>query len=135
MIARRVVLKFPHQLVDQPIICRLVKEYNLEFNILKAYVTPQEEGLLVLELKGDQADYNKGMKYLTRMGVKVQLLSKDIVWNTTRCTHCGACIVICPTQALTLEPESRRVRFYSEKCIACELCIPTCPPRAMEVHF
>ncbi|WAC09086.1 MAG: hypothetical protein OS130_04570 [Thermodesulfobacteriota bacterium] len=30
-----------------------MKQYNLDFNILKAQITPEEAGLLVLELKGD----------------------------------------------------------------------------------
>ena len=135
MISKRIVLRFPHRMVEQPIVCNLVKEYNLEFNILKAYVTPREEGLLVLEIKGQDDDYNKGMNYLTRIGVIVQPLSQDVVRNKARCTHCGACVTVCPTGALALDPVTRKVHFYDHKCIACELCVPACPPRAMEVHF
>ncbi len=134
-ISRRVVLHFPRLLVDQPIVYHLVKDYNLEFNILKASVTPKEEGLLVLELSGEQSDYEQGMQYLTGIGVGIQLLSQNVIRNETRCTHCGACITICPTSAFTLELPSRRVNFQAEKCIACGLCIKPCPPRAMEVRF
>ncbi|MBT9132288.1 4Fe-4S dicluster domain-containing protein [candidate division NPL-UPA2 bacterium Unc8] len=135
MISERIVLRFPHRLVEQPIVYNLVREHNLEFNILKAYVTPREEGLLVLELKGQDDDYNKGMNYLTRIGVAVQPLSQDVIRNDARCTHCGACVTICPTGALVLDSITRKVHFYDNKCIACELCVPACPPRAMEVHF
>jgi len=135
MISKRIVLRFPNRLIDQPIICKLVKDYNLEFNILKAYVTPREEGLLVLELKGQDDEYNKGIEYLTRIGVRIQPLSQDIVRNNARCTHCGICISVCPTGALVIDSITRKVHFYDNKCIACELCIPACPPRAMEVHF
>jgi len=135
MISKRIVLRFPNRLIDQPIVCKLVKDYNLEFNILKAYVTPREEGLLVLELKGLDDEYNKGIEYLTRIGVRIQPLSQDIVRNNARCTHCGICISVCPTGALVIDSITRKVHFYDNKCIACELCIPACPPRAMEVHF
>ncbi len=135
MISKRIVLKFPHRLVEQPIVCNLVKKHNLEFNILKAQVTPREEGLLVLELKGQDDDYNEGINYLTRRGVIVQPLNQDVIRNNTRCTHCGACVTICPTGALVLDPITRKVHFYNHKCIACELCVPACPPRAMEIHF
>ena len=64
MAPHRIVLKFPHSLLDQPIVYRLVKDYDLELNILKAHVTPEEEGLLVLELKGTKANYDKGSAYL-----------------------------------------------------------------------
>jgi len=135
VISRRVVLRFPRSLVDQPIICRLVKDYNLVFNILKASVSPKEEGLLVLELSGEQRDYDKGIQYLAELGVEIQPLSRDITRNEERCTHCGACVTICPTDAFVIEPLSRRVIFDDAKCIACELCLLACPPRAMEVHF
>lgn len=134
-VSHRIVLKFPHRLVDQPIVYRLIKDYNLTFNILKAYVTPNEEGLLMLEVSGDEKDYNKGVKYLKDLDVNVQPLSQDIVLNENKCTHCGACVVICPTNALVLDKETYKLKFYEDKCIACLLCIPACPVRAMEVHF
>lgn len=135
MIARRIVLHFPHRLVDQPIVCNLVKRYDLEFNILRAYVTPREEGLLVLEIKGEDASCDRGMEYLAEVGVRVQPLSQDIVRNERRCTHCGACVTVCPSGALVLDTRTMKVDFYNDKCIACELCINACPVRAMEVHF
>jgi len=134
-VSKRIVLHFPKRMVDRPIVCRLARDYDLEFNILKALVTPEEEGLLVLELSGDQKEYDKGIRYLTETGVRIQSLSQDVLRNEERCTHCGACITICPSGAFELDPLTRRVDFYDEKCVACGLCIKACPPRAMEVHF
>lgn len=134
-ITRRIVLRFPKRLVERPIVYRLVKDYDLEFNILKASITPEQEGLLVLELKGTKAEYDKGIDFLVKAGVKMQPLSQDVTRNDDRCTNCGACITVCPTGALYLDKKTREVIFDSQKCIACGLCIPACPPRAMEVHF
>lgn len=133
--SKRIVLHFPHRLVDQPIIYRLVKEFDLQFNILKAYVTPQEEGLMVLELTGEKENYEKAIAYLKKSGVKIQPLSKDIIRNEKQCTHCGVCVPICPVDALVVDKETRKVNFDKDKCIACELCIKVCPTRAMEIHF
>jgi len=135
VVSKRIVLHFPKRLVERPIIYRLVKDYDLEFNILKASITPEQEGLLVLELKGNQTEYDKGIDFLIKAGVKIQSLSQDVTRNDERCTHCGACVTVCPTGAFSLEPKTRLVIFENEKCIACGLCIPACPPRAMEVHF
>jgi ferredoxin len=105
------------------------------FNILKASITPKEEGVLALELSGEKGDYEKGVKYLAKVGVEIQPLSKDVYRNDERCTHCGACITICPTGAFVVEPSTRMVNFVHEKCIACGLCIKACPPRAMEMSI
>jgi ferredoxin len=135
VVSKRIVLRFPKRLVERPIIYRLVKDYDLEFNILKASITPEQEGVMVLQLKGNQTEYDKGIDFLIKAGVKIQSLSQDVTRNDERCTHCGACITVCPTGAFSIEPKTRLVIFDNEKCIACGLCIPACPPRAMEVHF
>jgi L-aspartate semialdehyde sulfurtransferase ferredoxin len=135
MISKKIVLHFPKRLVDEPIVYKLVKEFDLKFNILKASVTPQEEGLMVLELSGKAEDYDKGVEYLKSCGVKIQSLSHDIRRNEVKCTDCGVCIPICPVEALSVDPKTRKVTFDSKKCIACELCVNICPTRAMEVHF
>ncbi len=135
MTSKRIVLHFPQRLVDKPIVYKLIKDFNLEFNILKAYVTPQEEGLMVLELKGSDEEYNKGVEYLQSSGVRIQPLSEDIIRNEVKCTDCGVCVPICPTGALVVDPITRKIHFYDNKCIACELCVKVCPTHAMEVHF
>jgi ferredoxin len=134
-IRKRVVLQFPTRMVDQPIIYHLVKDYDLVLNVLKASVTPKEEGLMVLELYGARKDYERGIKYLQDTGVKIQSLGQDIRRNEERCTHCGACVTVCPTGALTLDKKTRMVNFDATKCTACELCVLACPPRAMEVYL
>ena len=134
-VSKRIVLHFPRRLVDRPIVYRLIKDYDLELNILKASITPDEEGLLVLELRGEQNNYDKGIEYLTKTGVRIQSLGQNVIRNEERCTHCGACITVCPTDAFELEPLTRLVSFQHEKCLACGRCIKACPPRAMELHF
>ncbi len=134
-ISKRIVLHFPKRMVDRPIVYKLIKDFDLEFNILKASITPDQEGLLVMEIRGEQDNYDKGILYLTETGVKIQSLSQDVTRNEERCTNCGACVTICPTGAFKLEASTRRVIFHNDNCVACELCIKACPPRAMELHF
>ncbi len=78
-ISKRIVLRFPRRLVDRPIVYRLIKDHDLELNILKAYVTPREEGLMVIALKGEKASYDKGVKYLKGLGITVEPLRKSKV--------------------------------------------------------
>ena len=134
-IKKRVVLHFPTRLVDQPIIYKLVKEYDLVLNVLKASIMPNEEGRMVLELSGTRDNYDKGIKFLQTTGVKIQSLGQDIIRNDERCTHCGACVTVCPSGALAVDQKNRLVKFDSAECTACELCVLACPPRAMEVYL
>ena len=136
MISKRIVLHFPNRLIDQPIVYRLSKEYDLTFNILLARIMPSEEGIMVAELSGEDENYKNGVEYLREQGVDVQLLSRDVSRDEERCTHCGLCTGICPTGALSIpDRETMIVTFDIEKCVACSLCVQTCPPRAMHVSL
>ena len=132
---KRIVLNYPPRLVDQPVISKLVKDFDLEVNISRARITPREEGRLVLELTGKRSGLEAGFKYLSEIGVKVEPLAQDVKWHEDRCIHCTACVSTCPTNALDVDRKSMEVSFKRDKCIACELCIPACPYQAMEIMF
>ena len=135
MTKKRIVLTFPPTLVGQPITYHLVKDYDLMLNILRAVVTPNEGGLLVLELSGKKKSLEDGIQYLKGLGVEVQSLANDIRWHEDKCTHCTACIPTCPTQAMSVDRNTMEVSFIKDRCIACELCIPACPFTALEIQF
>jgi ferredoxin len=134
-IKKRVVLHFPARRVDQPIIYKLVKDYDLVLNVLKASIMPNEEGRMVMEMSGTRENYDKGIKFLQSAGVKIQSLGQDVIRNDERCTHCGVCVVVCPSGALALDHKTRMVKFDSAECTACELCVLACPPRDMGVYL
>ncbi|MEN8136626.1 MAG: NIL domain-containing protein [Thermodesulfobacteriota bacterium] len=133
MYNRIFVLKFPKENIDQPIICKLVKEYEVEFNILKADITMQQEGLMVLELIGHKANVEDGLRYLKSVGVKVEKVAASIRRDDEKCFQCGACTGICPTGALSINQPDMAVPFEPEKCSGCGLCVAVCPVRAMIV--
>ena len=135
MTTKRIVLHFPDHLADQPIVSRLVRDYALEFNILKAYIDPEQGGLLALELSGEAENYRKGIRYLKNEGVKVQPLSKDITRNDDRCSSCSVCIPLCPSGAFEMDHANRHVLFHGDRCVACGLCIKICPLGAMEMSL
>ncbi len=135
MASKKYVLKFPARLVDRPIASELVSEYGLVVNILRARIEPDEEGMLVVELTGDEKSIEAGLKHAKDLGVEVETLSKDITWHEELCTECTACRSVCPTDAIRVEEPEMRVRFDKDKCIACELCIPACQYGAVEIAF
>lgn len=121
--------------MDKPLVYTLVKKFDLTFNILKATINPRREGLLVMELSGHRKNFNAGIKYLKELGVKVENADQEIQRDEEICYHCGTCLSVCPTEALSIKRPEMDVCFDPQKCSACELCVPVCPPRAMKVKF
>ncbi len=135
MYSKVLLLRFPREIVNEPIVVNLVKKFDLSFNILKATIYPRKEGMVVMELSGDRKNYNSGVKYLRDTGVKVERISQDIKRNEEKCFHCGACTAVCTTGALYIERPEMTVNFDKDRCSACELCVSACLANAMEVNF
>ena len=135
MYSKMLSLRFPKTVVNEPITVNLVKKFDLSFNILKATIYPRKEGLMVLELSGHRKSFQRGVRYLKSLGVKVESIGQDIKRDEDKCFQCGACTAVCPTGALYIERPEMAVIFDREKCSACELCVSACPARAMEVKF
>jgi ferredoxin len=135
MYAKMLSLRFPEKSVNEPVVVNLVKEFDLSFNILKATIYPRKEGLMVLELSGHRKNFQKGVRYLKSLGIKVESIGQDIRRDEEKCYQCGACTAVCPTGALHILRPEMEVAFDTDSCSACELCVVACPARAMEVKF
>ena len=131
----RIVLRFPKRLLDQPVISTVVSKFGLHFNILRADVTQESEGLVVLGLEGEGSSVEDAITWLEDQGVNVKPLDRTVVRDDDICTDCGACLVVCPSGALAIDLDTREVGFHADKCVACGACVPVCPPRAMSITF
>ncbi len=135
MRTKRFVLTFPPEEVERPYIYQLVKDYDLMPNILRATISPQDVGHMVVELNGKQPAIDKGLEFLRKQGISIEALGQDIRMNEEKCIQCGACTGFCPTGALYYERPTMKVLFDEDKCVACEMCLTACLTRAMEGHF
>ena len=132
-ISKKVVLRFPSDIADRPLVCELALRFGLRFNILRASISPHREGIMVMDIIGEtKEEVENGLQYLRKAGVELESLSQDIRMVEERCVHCGSCVGVCPTEALFMERPSYLVRYDEGKCIACELCVLACPTHAME---
>ncbi|MEI6262353.1 MAG: NIL domain-containing protein [Deltaproteobacteria bacterium] len=131
MYSKILILRFPKTEVRKPIVCYLVKDYDLIFNILNATILPRKEGVMVLELSGTRKNFKEGIRFLKSQGVQVQNASQEVKRDTNKCTQCGACTAVCPTGALYIVRPEMAVEFDETKCSVCEICISACPSRAM----
>ncbi|PLX96778.1 MAG: methionine ABC transporter [Desulfuromonas sp.] len=135
MVTKRLLFFFPRCETEKPIVYHLVKDFDLEINIFRAKVTPDEEGYLVLDLTGNEANIDKGIAWLVGFGVEVREQDKGLRWDQERCVSCGNCIPHCPTKALRFEEDKRTLGFDGAKCIVCLNCIPNCPYGACSSMF
>ena len=132
---KRVTLTFPKQSVQMPITYRLAKDFNVAANIIRAQVAPNQIGKAVLELSGDIDQLDESLDWLRSQGIGVSLASREILIDEESCVHCGLCTGVCPTEALSLDPETFRLSFMRSRCIVCEQCIPTCPVQAISTNL
>ena len=73
----RVKLTFPEHLIKQPLMGRLVREFDVLPNIRRANIT-ESVGWIVCELGGEQAQVEKALEWLNNAGVQVDRLG-DVV--------------------------------------------------------
>jgi len=132
---KKLVLSFPEKSVTKPIIYKLVKEFDLEFNILRAEITPDVEGKMLIELRGDDKKITEAVHYLEDSGITVQEAARDIFVDKENCVDCGECTSVCITGALSLDSKTKKLSFNKDKCILCELCLDCCPVRAIRVKM
>jgi len=134
MIKKKAILRFTSSTVEKPITYQLIKKYDLWINILQAKFEPGLGGKLVIELRGDSKQIDKGFAYLKDQKVKVDFLEQEVFWNENRCNHCGACISICPVGALKMN-EEYHLEFNYQDCVVCGYCADACPVQAIEIIF
>jgi len=73
----RVKLTFPEHLIKQPIIARMVREFDVMPNIRRANVE-ETVGWIVCELGGDSGSIERAIEWLRDLGVAVNRLG-DVV--------------------------------------------------------
>ncbi len=132
---KRVTLTFSQRSVQMPVTYRLAKEFNVAANIIRAQVAPNQVGKLVIELSGDIDQLEAAIDWMQSQDIDVSLASREILIDEMICVDCGLCTGICPTQALTLHPDSFYLMFNRSRCIVCEQCIPACPVQAISTNL
>ncbi len=75
---KRVKLTFPQQLIKEPVIFTMAKQFNVMPNIRRARVT-ETVGEMILEFEGTEEDLDKGIKWLKEKNVEVELVEGDVI--------------------------------------------------------
>ena len=78
MAKRRIKITFPQGLITEPLIYLLAKNFEIVTNIRRADVR-EDMGWVVLELEGEDQEIDRGLKWVTETGVRVDSVSGDVL--------------------------------------------------------
>ncbi len=78
MARQRMKFTFEPDLIKEPVIWKLGREFDLVTNIRRADVT-EDRGWVVLELEGDMTEIERGLQWVQDQGVRVDPVPGDIV--------------------------------------------------------
>lgn len=131
---RRYALRFSPTLVEQPIVSKLARAYDVDINILNADVASGRGGKLIVELSGTEQNLDASVVYLSEAGVIVSEMVKELLFKEELCIHCGACTAVCSPRALRMNSEAKLV-FDVSLCVVCGLCTQACPLRLFQVSL
>jgi len=49
-----------------------------------------------------------------------------LTWDMNKCDHCQDCERVCPSMAIRVHPDDKKVEYHPFKCLFCFLCIDNC---------
>ncbi len=78
MASVRLKLTFPQDLITEPIVYLVSRDFNLVSNIRRADVR-ENVGWLILSLEGDENDIDAGIAWMLARGVTVDPVEGDVV--------------------------------------------------------
>ena len=74
----RLWLTYPGKLIQRPLLWELAQKFPVVTNIRQASIT-DEIGIVCLELDGPRADLKAAIKWLERLGVKVEPVEINVI--------------------------------------------------------
>lgn len=123
----KVNLTFPPLKVTFPLMTLLVRNFELQVNILHADIRLNKTGKLIVELTGEAENIDKALQFIEKQDISYHIFNGTLTWQEDRCVHCGACTSVCPSRALQITAPDFYLTFNKEECLVCGLCIKACP--------
>ncbi len=107
------------------IVSSILKQ-QFSFDILKFSTNSKGVNLLLNIPEGKKEEILESLK---ESNVAISKKGRILI-DEHLCIECGACVSLCPTDALQLDSEDKLI-YLKENCIGCLLCLDSCPRQAI----
>jgi ferredoxin len=128
------LLTFPAEESGHSITYNLIKKYDLQINILRAFIEADAKGFLLIEIVSSMNQIEEAIEFLKDNNVTVVKINAAIQIDDKICVDCGACTAVCKVGALYMDKDWS-LQFDNELCLDCKVCIEACPTRAITAVF
>lgn len=71
MAKRKVMFTYPKEVISEPVIYTLSRDFSLATNIIQAHIT-SDRGWIIMEIEGQDKDIDAGIAWATSRGIRVE---------------------------------------------------------------
>jgi len=71
LVIKRLKLKIPANLINEPIIYKMVTQFDIMPNILTARLDEDSEGEVLIEIKGTPENIERGIHYIKQLNIEI----------------------------------------------------------------
>ena len=124
----KIVLKFPQEIMQGPLLADVVLETGVRINIDRALVDASV-GEIVIDVPDERVE--EVAEAFRRRGTEVHEMDTPIVLDEAECVQCGACVSVCHVEVFTYNKD-RTISIDLTRCVLCKTCMTMCPHGALK---
>ena len=124
------ILEYPSDGAIRPSLAEAIIKTKVLVDILDADIS-SSSCTMMIEVLGNAKGRDNLLNYLKKQGVNVKKVSSHIEKSESSCVDCGACVGVCPTNAISMIDLSQDID--EDKCVRCGACVEVCPVRALSL--
>lgn len=126
------LINFPATQSQEPVVYKLIADYGLKVNILKASIDINLQGHMLAEVEGQSDKIGQAIEYMDGVGIEADFVKSTISRLEEKCVDCGLCTTVCGSKALRIGEDTQwKLQYEDNRCVCCNLCIQACPLQAI----
>jgi NAD-dependent dihydropyrimidine dehydrogenase PreA subunit len=124
----KIILKFPQEIMQDPLLADVVLETGVRINIDRALVDASF-GEIVIDVPDERVE--EVAAAFRQRGTEVREMDTPVVFDETECVQCGACVSVCPVEVFKYNKD-RSISIDLTRCVLCKNCMAMCPHGALK---